>query len=111
MEPLFMGLIAMGASWLFVGYLCCRIINALNGPTDAWWQWDWNRPVENDDGRAWFTAGTLLGWITAILFIVIFLCLVLILGTPWLFKEIGYLIAPGEPHKKSDKESDKSPQF
>ena len=105
MDPLTWGLIAMGVSWLPMGYLASRLFNAIGWKDEhpGITGFQWKRPIKKDADRAWFALGTLFGWFSAcfVLFGVGFcvFCEICATGIPGILVKTGRAIAPGESTK------------
>ena len=97
MDALFWGLVVMAITWFPAGYLASRwmhasgfghelIIHHLDlhygycGDCESASFFAWNRPVKTDGGRVGLIIGTLLGWVTSVtivflfVFTIIYLC-------------------------------------
>lgn len=100
MDALFWGLIAMAITWFPAGYLVSRWTHASGFGHDliihhldmhyGYCECEsasllaWNRPIKTGSGRVGFVIGTLLGWITSVIIVFLFVFAIIYWGFLWL---------------------------
>lgn len=88
MDALGIGLIAMGVSWPFAGYLGTTLLNYLRSP--------YHKDVESNAGRIWFGVGVFGGWITLIPSVVVLAVMIVVMILIISIAAVGNLLAPGK---------------
>lgn len=112
MDAFLWSLVGIGVSWIPVGYLLSRLVNATGQghsfvcpyygsecrcPASEV-NWNWRRPVITEYGRVWFTIGIVTGWVGLT---VAFLYSLLLLALFYLITGLGFVgkgVVPKNSH-------------